>query len=399
MTPTLEINAPPVPARSVDPDGRPTVCQVLHGLPVGGAEVLAYRLAVELRDEFRFVFACLDQIGELGERLRDEGFAVHLLGRRGGVDVRCAWRLARFLGRERVDVIHAHQYTPFFYALAGRQFGRRRPVLFTEHGRWFPDYPRKKRILFNRMFLRRQDRVIGVGESVRQALIQNEGIAADRVRVIYNGVDLERFSRSLERDNADGSLRRTVRRELGLAEDAFVVIQVARLDALKDHPTAVRTMHELAARAPGACLVIVGEGPERPKIEAEIERLGVGPTVRLLGLRHDVPRLLAAADAFLLTSISEGIPLTVIEAMAARLPVVSTSVGGLAEVVIESETGFLGPAGDHSALAAALETLSRNRPLAAGLGERGFRRAHELFSETGNHAEYRKLYHEMAVRR
>ena len=170
---------------------KPRICHVLHGLGVGGAEVLAARLARRLRDRYRFVFVCLDELGTLGGQLRAEGFPVHVVGRRAGVDVRCMRRLTRLLREERVDIVHAHQYTPFFYTLAARLFYRHAPVVFTEHGRFHPDYPRPKRILANRLLLERRDRVVAVGETVRQALVHNEGIAAERIDVIYNGIDLQ----------------------------------------------------------------------------------------------------------------------------------------------------------------------------------------------------------------
>src|SRR2546423_3463873 len=153
-----------------------TVCQLLHSLNVGGAEVLAARLARRWRGTFRFVFACLDEVGPLGEERRAEGFPVEVLGRKAGLDWGCPLRLARLLRRERVDVLHAHQYTPFFYGLAARLATRfagslpRRPILFTEHGRHQPDYPRPKRMLANRLLLSRRDRVVGVRAAVRQAL-------------------------------------------------------------------------------------------------------------------------------------------------------------------------------------------------------------------------------------
>src|SRR5205823_146130 len=126
---------------------------------------------------------------------RGEGFTVERLGRRAGLDWRCILRLSAFLRREQASLIHAHQYTPFFYAAASRFLWGGQPILFTEHGRHFPDYPRRKRMIFNWVLLRRRDRVVGVGEAVRQALIANEGIPAQRVRVVYNGIDLSRFGR------------------------------------------------------------------------------------------------------------------------------------------------------------------------------------------------------------
>jgi glycosyltransferase involved in cell wall biosynthesis len=365
-----------------------TVCQVLHSLQVGGAEVLAARLARGLRGACRFVFACLDELGTLGEELRAEGFPVEVLGRQSGVDWRCAWRLARLLRRERVDLVHAHQYTPFFYALLARLLYRRPPVLFMEHGRHQPDYRRPKRVLANRLLLERRDRVVGVGQAVRQALIDHEGIPAPRVRVIYNGID----TAGLANGHHD---RAAVRRELGAGPGDFVILLVARLDYLKDHATAVRTVARVARQRPDVRLVLVGEGPERAKIEELVGRHQLAANVRFLGLRKDVGRLLKGADLFLLTSVSEGIPLTVIEAMAAGLPVVATRVGGLSEVVEDGETGRLAPSGDDAALADAVLRLAGDPELRRRMGRRGQERARGVFSEGQMHARYLELYREM----
>jgi glycosyltransferase involved in cell wall biosynthesis len=370
------------------PRSRPTIGQVLHTLGVGGAEVLAARLARQLGGAYRFIFFCLDALGTLGDELRADGFPVRVLGRRPGLDGRCAWHLGSLLRRERIDLLHAHQYTPFFYALTSRFLYRTPPVLFTEHGRHAPDYPRRKRILANRLLLRRRDRVVGVGEAVRRALIDNEGIPPARVEVIYNGIDLAPFQ-----GGRDG--RESVRREFGCGPNDFAIIQVARLDYLKDHATALRTFAEILSHRPDARLILVGEGPERTPIEVAIRRLGLGAHVRLLGLRKDVARLLFAADLFLLTSISEGIPLTVIEAMAAGLPVVSTRVGGVPEVVEEGRTGLLAPSGDAAALAGQVVRLAGDAALRQRMGHFGRDRARALFPEPLMHARYDRLYREM----
>lgn len=367
-----------------------TICQVLHSLHVGGAEVLAARLARQLGSSYRFVFACLDELGPLGQQLRGEGFAVHVLKRRAGLDWKCPWRLARFLRQERVDLVHAHQYTPFFYALAARRLYRRPPLLFTEHGRHHPDYPRRKRMLVNRLLLEARDRVIGVGQVVRKALVHNEGIPDHRVGVIYNGVNLAPFS--------NGRLDRlTVRREIGVGADDLVLLQVARLDYLKDHATALRTLGRLRRDRPNARLVLVGEGEERNAIQELIQKLDLSAHVRLLGLRSDVDRLLAAADVFLLTSISEGIPLTLIEAMAAGVPVASTNVGGVPEVIEDAQTGLLAPAGDDAALAGNVLRLMSNPQWRGEIVQRARQRAKQIFSEEQMHQAYRKLYQEMLL--
>jgi glycosyltransferase involved in cell wall biosynthesis len=355
---------------------------------VGGAEVLAAGLARRLSASYRFLFVCLDALGPLGRDLREEGFPVWVLGRKPGLDWNCARHLAQLLRRESVDLLHAHQYTPFFYAMTARLLCRRPPVLFTEHGRHFPDYPRRKRMVANRLLLERRDRVVAVGEAVRQALLQNEGLPAGRVQVIYNGINLAPFANG----TAD---RAALRQEMDVGPDDLVILQVARLDYLKDHATALGALRQVVARRPDARLVLVGEGPERAMIEEQVHQQRLDRHVRRLGLRSDIPRLLRASDLFLLTSISEGIPLTVIEAMAAGLPVVATRVGGVAEIVADGKTGFLAPARDQATLAQGILRLAQDATLRGEMGQLGCERARALFADSQMHGGYLELYREM----
>jgi glycosyltransferase involved in cell wall biosynthesis len=349
---------------------------------------LAAGLARRFRKVFRFFFVCLDELGSLGQQLREEGFPVWLLQREPGLDFACPWRLAKLLRRERVDLVHAHQYTPFFYGMTARILCRRPPVLFTEHGRWYPDFPRRKRIFANRLLLERRDRVVGVGQSVRKALIDNEGFPSHRVEVIYNGVNLAPFAQAVPERSA-------VRAELGIDQGEWLVLQVARLDALKDHATAVRTLARVIGHGIRAQLVLVGEGPEHTKIRQVAQQHNLERQVRFLGLRTDIPRLLSAADLCLLTSVSEGIPLTLIEAMAVGLPVVSTRVGGVQEVIEDGKTGLLAPRGDDAALAERVLHVVHNPSLRRQMGELGRERAQALFSDQQMHDRYFRLYCEM----
>lgn len=369
---------------------RINVCQLVHGLPIGGAEVLVSRIVRALGDRYHIVIACLDQIGELGESLSGEGFKVVQIGRRPGFDWRCVRRLREFCADERVDVIHAHQYTPFAYAAATRAFGRRPPVLFTEHGRFYPDYPSFKRKIFNCILPGKRDRFVAVGEAVRRALIVNEGLPARRVEVVYNGVDLSTFRR-------EPLQREVVRRQLGLHSDEFVVVQVARLDTIKDHGTAIRAVAAVRARHPGVRLLVVGDGPERNSIEQAIAAEELGDRVVMLGSRNDVPQLLAAADAFLLTSLSEGIPMTIIEAMASGVPVVATAVGGVPELIEEDRTGMLRSVGDAEGLADALVRLAESQGLRDQLAAAANERVRTRFSEAKMIDRYDHLFREMGA--
>jgi glycosyltransferase involved in cell wall biosynthesis len=230
--------------------------------------------------------------------------------------------------------------------------------------------------------------VVAVGQCVRQALIDYEGLKPARVEVIYNGVDLGRY-------DPQRSERERVRAEWGVKPDETVIVQVARLNHLKDHGTALRALARLAAERPRVRLVVVGDGEERAEIERLIQQLRMEPFVCLLGTRTDVPRLLQGADVMLLSSITEGIPLTLIEAMATGLPCVATRVGGVPEVVVDGHTGLLAQAAAPDGLASCLQTLCDDADLRQRMGAAGRRRAEEKFDDRQMHAAYQRMYAEM----
>jgi glycosyltransferase involved in cell wall biosynthesis len=366
------------------------ICQLVHTLNVGGAEILARQFAVQARDEFDFVFACLDSAGLMADELRSVGYAVEVLNRRPGFDWGCVRRLARLFAMHDVRIVHAHQYAPFFYAAVARLLAwRNMPIVFTEHGRDHPDFRRTKRVLANRCLLGRRDRVIGVGECVGRALRDFEGISANRIEVVYNGIDVTAYGGS-------ATQRTAVRQSLGLADDDVAIIQVARLNVLKDHPTAIRAMAQLVTCCPRAKLLLVGDGEERPKIEALVAELGISSQVKLLGTRRDIAGLLSAADVFLLSSISEGIPLTLIEAMAAGLPCVSTAVGGTPEVIVDGQTGLLAEAANPTDVAAKLKRVVEDHACRTTLGAAGRARSRSRFSDVQMHRAYQDLYRQLS---
>ncbi len=383
------IQAAPRQLRIIPIDDRPTICHVIHALGVGGAEVLVDQMIRRMQKDFRCIVAVLDEIGEIGTRLQDDGFMVEHLHRQPGIDRSCATRLRQLADREGAEILHAHQCTPFFQAMLSRGLTGRRPVVFTEHGRHFPDTPSRKRSIVNRLLLKRCDRLFGCGAAVRQALVDNEGLPESRVEVIYNGVDLKALSKPTQ------GARESIRAEFGCSANDFVAVQVARLHELKDHQTALKAVDEARHKIPGLRLLLAGDGDQRSAIEQTIRERGLQQTVTLAGTRKDIADLLSASDVFLLSSISEGIPLTVIEAMAARRPVVSTAVGGLPELIEHGVSGMLAPSGDASSLAASLVQLYQNADLRSQMAEVAAGRAQEKFSLQGMLNSYRDVYHDV----
>ena len=371
-------------------DERPVVMHVLHTLARAGTEVLVRDMVRGMSDGFRFVVAALDGRGPLGRELRAMGVPVHVLGRRPGFDGRCVGRLRRLMRRHRVGVVHAHQYTPWFYsALARWGAGGSAKLIFTEHRRHWPDRRRWKRLIANRVLGRMTDRVTAVGEYSRRALIDYEGFGADRVEVIHNGIDCDALAKG------DPDAGRRVRGELGIDEAEPVILQVGSLRAVKDHATAIDALRGLHDRGCGAWLLLAGDGPLRDELETRAQEQGVAEHVRFLGDRGDVAALWQAADVGLCTSVSEGISVALLEAMAAGKAVVATDVGGNPEIVIGDQTGYLAGRGDVNGITDALYDLLGSVELRAGFGAAGRERAKAHFDEAKMHRLYSAVYEQL----
>ncbi len=370
---------------------------VVHAMAVAGAESLVAATVEGLGARIEPTIFCLDAVGELGERFRLEGVPVVCLERRPGLDPRAAWRIGREVRRRRLEVLHAHQYGPFFYAaLARLAGGARARLILTEHGRHDPDVVPARRRWANRLLLGRLAHAVNAcSEFSARALVEREWLGSGRgagpPRVIPNGVDLARF-----RPAADVA---AARRSLGLDPEAALVACVARFHPVKDHRTLLRAFAGVAAARPESELLLVGDGPERPRLEALAQELGIFSRVRFLGVRADVPEILRAADLFALTSASEAAPLTLLEAMATALPVVATAVGGVPEIARDGVEGRLVPRADPSAAAAAMLELLDDRGRAAAMGRAGRARVEERYRLEDTVAAYGDLYERLGAGR
>ncbi len=206
-----------------------------------------------------------------------------------------------------------------------------------------------------------------------------------KLHAIPNGIELAPFL-------SPAIPRREMRRRLGLPADALLMASVGSLHAVKDYPTMLDGFALAAPELPGARLLIAGEGPERPALEAQIARHGLEGRVRLVGMRDDVPELLGAADMFCMSSECEGMPRAAMEAMAAGLPVVATDVSGLHYALDEGRAGLLVPPGEPEAMARAIVRLGRDPSLRRELAEKARRRALKEFSVETMVQRYENLY-------
>ncbi len=359
---------------------------VLHVMQVAGAEVLVAETIRRLGPRIEPVVLCLDRVGALGELMQKEGVEVIAFARHAGMDLSVVRRLARVIRERRLDVVHAHQYTPFFYGALGAKASLTNPrVIFTEHGRHYPDVVSWKRRFANRvLFDRLADDVNAVCGFSATSLAAHDGFSKARIEVIENGVDLSRYR--VVRDQ--GALKA----RLGLAADRRHIVTIARFHPVKDHRTLLQAFSHVAASIPDVDLLLVGDGPLRGELEQIARSLGLAERISFLGVRDDVADILAVADVFALTSVSEAASITLLEAMASKVPVVVTEVGGNPEIVRHGIDGLLAPRGDASAIAAAIVTLLESPDTARAMARSAADRVATLYTLDRTIDRYYSLY-------
>lgn len=358
------------------------VAHVVHSLEVGGTENGVVNLVGALR-EVRHSVVAVTATGPLAARL-PAGVPVSCVHKRAGIDVRAVGRFVAAFRALRPDVVHTRNWASFDAVVAARVAGVR-VVIHGEHGREIGDpegrNPRRNRI--RKLLSPLVTGFVAVTHDLERWLVERVGIPAHKVVTIPNGVDTRRF--------VDGD-RPAARAALGAPHGSLVIGTVGRLDPVKDQVGFLRAFARVAARYPTALAVLVGDGPCRAALEQEIASLGLDGRARLLGNRLDVPRLLPGFDLFSLPSIAEGMSNTVLEAMAAGLPVVATRVGGTPDMVDDGVTGALVAPRDVAGLAAAFDAYLADPFLRASHGKAGQARALTEFSLERMAATYGALY-------
>ncbi|MBN2205890.1 MAG: glycosyltransferase, partial [Candidatus Aminicenantes bacterium] len=295
----------------------------------------------------------------LHDKAAAEGLPVLPLRMRSELDVRAVLKLARAMRREGCRLAHFHDAHAVAVGKAAAAIAKV-PVRIISRR---VDFPVKSL----RKYVKAIDAVIAISDEVKRILIKG-GVPARMVEVVPSGIDFSPF-----REAAD---RGFLRRELGFRPDDFLVGIVAQLEDHKGHRYLIDATRIIKEATPRVKLVVVGSGSLELELTRQAHELGVEDLVFFLGFRDDVPRILGSLDLFVLSSHMEGLGSSIMDAMAAKLPVVATRAGGIPEIVVHRETGLLVPARSPSALAEAVLKLYKDRKLAAALGEKGFRVVH-----------------------
>ncbi len=376
------------PARAGAADRRPLVMHVLYSFDVGGLENGVVNLINRLpEDRFRHaVVALLHCAPAFCQRVQREGVEFISLHKPPGHAVRLYPELYRLFRRMRPAIVHTRNLAAL-EALVPAALAGVRARVHGEHG--WDSFDREGRSakyrLVRKLYSPLVGRYVALSRQIESYLIERVGVASDRVERICNGVDTARFFPAPARVALSGC---------PLPMDGAVVVgTVGRLQAVKDQLTLVRAVAIACRRgAADVRLVIAGDGPLRPEVEAEVRACGIADLSWLAGERSDVPDVMRALDVFALPSRSEGISNTILEAMASGLPVVATDVGGSAELVVPGQTGELVPAEDPERMAEALMRYTADAALRKEHGAAARERVERGFSIDGMVARYAQLY-------
>lgn len=374
--------------RGTSPAARPVLAYVVNSLNPGGTEKLVVEMSREFAGTFSVHVFCLDEPGLWAGDLREEGIPVHCMWRQPGVDLLLPLRLAKAMRECGASIVHAHQCTPWFYSALSRLRYARPRLLLEEHGRFFPESDKLLRRTVNRLLIRRlTHRFVAVSEDIRRRLERYEGLDSRRIEVIYNGVAAERPLSDEERAQ--------LRADFGIPRDGFVVGTVGRFDPIKNLPMLVQSIATASERVPALRGLLIGDGEQLGSIRALIDSLALSDRVALTGYRRDARRLIQCMDLFVLSSLSEGTSMALLEAIAAGIPVAVTAVGGNTEVVLEGRTGWVVPSGAVAALCDAILEAAGSPAMRRERAEAGRRRFEQSFSFSSMISSYRSLYWSM----
>jgi glycosyltransferase involved in cell wall biosynthesis len=353
---------------------------VTDQLLIGGAERQLIEMCKRFdRDRFELFLFCTVAGGHLQREFEELGVVVHIGGGRFRPVVAQVCRLARFITKQRIDVVHSWLWYSNVISYMATRLSRQAVWILAVHGIHINFG--KRHAFVEKLTNAAADHITTISNYNHRILLEEQRIDRDKVTVIYNGI-------STASDLGDSGTAG----DMQIPGAGKLVGCIANFGNEKGHNFLIEAMALVAEQVPDLKMLLVGDGPLRPQIEAEIADQGLWDRIVLLGRRDDVPRLLTELDFTVLPSLLEGMPVSIIEAMAAGLPVVASNVGGIPEVVVDGETGLLVEPGQPELLAAAIVRLANDAELRAEMGAKAYRRVEQVFGIDQSVKAYERLY-------
>ena len=370
------------------PVGRVPVVFVIDNMRFGGTELNAVRTAALLdRERYDLRVVCLSGDGPLSERYRAMGIPIETLPMKslyGTSMLVSGYRFVRYLRRERVQIVHAHDMYTNVFVMPWARLARTRVVIASR--RWWHSLPNSKLRYANIAAFRAADAVLANSPQVARSVEEADGVRPERIHVISNFVDDDAFA------PLPAAERHAQLAAWGIPEGAIVVGCVARLVSVKDHATLLRAFGAVKVRVPHAHLLLIGDGDTRSALESEAQALGIASSVTFAGELRSGQNHHRLFDLSVLCSLSEGFPNSLVEAMAAGVPIVATRVGGNVDAVVDGENGLLVEVGDAEGMSRAIGGLLEDGALRHAMGAAGRARAHERYRAAAAIASLDSMY-------
>lgn len=365
-------------------DRRIRLMQITHDLAIGGLQQVVVNLCRTIdRGLFDVSVLCLRDLGAFAPEVESMGIKVFFLPQKeNGTDYLSFLKVGRILRENRIEVIHTHNTQPFVDGTLGALMSGVKTVVHTDHARDFPD--KRRYMLAEWAVSHFAYRVVGVSEHTSENLVKYERISREKIVTIHNGIDGKKYDIAVD--------RQAKRRELGLERDGPVMGIGVRLSEQKGITYLLRAMPAVMREVPGVTLVIAGEGPLEADLRAEADALGLRGRVHFIGPRLDIPELLKTFDLYVLPSLWEGLPMVLLEAMAAGCPIVATDVGGVSRAIKDGYNGSLVEPRKPEALARAITGLLSSAALRESCRERGYEVFQKEFSSEIMTRRYEQLY-------
>jgi glycosyltransferase involved in cell wall biosynthesis len=360
------------------------VLHVTFDMTIGGTQQVIRQLVEYMDDsEVQSEIACIDgKLGELGEMLQGKGVSIHTLKRQPGFDISLIIMLFQLIKTNQYDIIHCHQYTPFVYGLIASILTSAK-VIFTEHGRFYPDFGTRKRRLMNPIFGMLTTKITAISQATRQALVKFEGFNPDKIEVIYNGIV---DKSGIEVDEV------ALKAQFNIPQSAFIFGTISRLQPIKNQPLMIKAFKLINDQNKETHLLIVGDGKIRSGLEKLVQELELGSYVTFTGFQENPYQFHRIIDVFLLSSFSEGASMTLIECMSFSKPCVVTDVGGNPELVSQRVNGLVVKSGSVDDLVKACELFLNHPSECRLMGKSAKIEFESRFTASRMINEYQKLY-------
>lgn len=361
------------------------VAHITLSMNTGGIENFIVNVIKSLNDAYNFTVGCLDSGGPLLKEVERLGHKSFVLNRRPGFDWKLLFNLIRIFRREKFDLIHTHNEAAHFYGGLAAKLAGVPYLITTEHSRHDLD-ERLRRRVEKRFLALLTNKWITVSSVLADAAITKDGLSSEKVSVITNGIDINQFSRF-----NDDKYCKTLKKNIGIPEDVSVVTMVARLHPIKNHAMLLKAIGSNEKLQKKVHVLFIGDGEMRKNLLKLSAQLHLTVRVHFLGIRKDVPELLSISDVFVLCSLSEGLPLSLLEAMAAKVPVVITKSANRAFLVIHDKNGTVVENSPEALAQGIIDTLS-NKQRSLLLVQNGFELVNRKFSLATMAAAYKEIY-------